>query len=89
MSDVLHLLLWLAVAVATLVVGIALGVATMRSIRRSKRGAAFMVAATLFTSFAFLGGRQADWVEESKDETKRKKENPSGDPPVPDGGPSD
>lgn len=83
MNGVLHFLLCLAVAVATLVAGIALGVATMRSIRRSKRGAALMVAATLFTSFAFLGGRQAEWAEESKDETKRKKEDPSGDPPVP------
>ena len=39
--------------------------------------------------FGFLGGRQHEWVEESKDETKRKKDDRSGDPPVPESGDPD
>jgi heme/copper-type cytochrome/quinol oxidase subunit 3 len=74
---------WLIAALATAALGVALGLAVMRSMRRSKRGAGLVVASALFLSFGFLGGRQQEWVEESRDETKRKKDDRSGDPPVP------
>ena len=83
MSAVSQILFWLIVAVAAVAAGLALGIATMRSMRRSKRGAAMVVASALFLSFGFFGGQQQEWVEESKDETKRKKDDRSGDPPIP------
>ena len=89
MSVLSQFLFWLTVALATAAAGLALGLATMRGMRRSKRGAALIVASALFMPFGFLGGRQQEWVEESKDETKRKKDDRSGDPPVPESGDPD
>jgi hypothetical protein len=70
---------------AGILIGLPLAILTMQKLRGSKRlrtGAAF--AAVLLSSFAFQVPRDRGLVEESEDETKRKKDDRrSGDPPVP------
>jgi hypothetical protein len=78
---VLQSILWTAAGIA---LGLALSLVTMQRLRASKRlrtGAAFV--AVLLSSFAFHNPRDIGALEESEDETRRKKDNQSGDPPEP------
>ncbi len=81
MNEAFHLLLWVAGAIATVALGLALGIGAMRGHRRA--GGRSAAASALFTAFDVLDGRGPELVEEAKDETKRKKGGPSGDPPSP------
>jgi hypothetical protein len=71
--------LWSAAGIA---IGLALALPTMRHLRWSKRlrtAAAF--AAALLSSFAYFDTRDRAAIEETEGETKRKKDDQSGDPP--------
>jgi len=71
---------------AGILIGLPLAILTMQRLRASKRlrtGAAF--AAVLLSSFAFYNPNETAALEESEDETKRKKDDRSGDPPIPGG----
>ena len=78
---------WIQIAVwsaAGIVVGLCLAIPVMQRIRGSKRlrtGAAF--AAALLSSFVFFDPRDRAAILESEAETKRKKDDRSGDPPSP------
>jgi hypothetical protein len=53
----------------------------MRASKRLRMGAA--LASGLLFSFVFYEGKNRALIEESEDETKRKKDDQSGDPPEP------
>ncbi len=75
-------------AAAGLALAAPFSIYAMRQIRASKRlrtGAAF--AAALLSSFAFYEARDRGAVEETEGETKRKKDDQSGDPPTLGGAP--
>ena len=67
-------------AIAGVAVGLPLALYASRKFRRSK-GAAF--ASALFFSFGLIRPQQRDLMEEAQDQTKRKKDDRSGDPPTP------
>jgi len=72
-------------ALAGVAVALPLALYTMKRVRVSKRfrtGAAF--AAALLSAFAWYEARDRGAIEESEHETKRKKDDQSGDPPDPD-----
>ena len=69
-------------AVAGVLAGMVLGVVATKHLRASKRlrtGAAF--AAALLSSFVWYDTRDRAAIEETENETKRKKDDQSGDPP--------
>jgi hypothetical protein len=71
-------------ALAGIILALPVALFTMGRIRASKRfrtGATF--AAALLSSFAFYDARDRGCIEESEGETKRKKDDQSGDPPIP------
>jgi len=80
MIEIFHLLLWVAGAIAAVAIGLGLGIAGMRSQRRSGGRAA---AGALFSAFDVYSGKGPELVEEAKEETRRKKGGQSGDPPSP------
>jgi hypothetical protein len=80
MNEIFHLLLWVVGGVAAVALGLALGIGAMRGQRRSGGGAA---AGALFSAFDVYGGKGPELVEEAKEETRRKKDGQSGDPPSP------
>jgi len=67
-------------AIAGLAFGLPLALYAARKFRRSK-GAA--LAGALFFSFGLIHPQQRDLMEEAQDQTKRKKDDRSGDPPEP------
>ena len=78
-----RIILELALAVAGLAVAMPLGLFVMRQIRRSNPKGAMAVASALmlFLSPYFINTRGRDLVEETGNETRRKKDSQSGDPP--------
>lgn len=80
------LLLSIALAIAGVLIAIPLSLFATSKARRSKRSAGFVVASALLLSFPFLGQRGPELIEESKDETTRKKDAQSGEPPIDGGG---
>jgi hypothetical protein len=80
------LLISIALAIAGVLIAIPLSIWATSGTRRAKRSAGFVVASALLLSFPFLGQRGPELIEESKDETKRKKDAQSGDPPIAGGG---
>ena len=81
------ILLDVTCAAGGIAAALALGLFTMRQIRRSNpQGAAAIASALmLFMSPCYIDKRGQDLVEDTIDETKRKKDSQSGDPPVIDG----
>lgn len=75
------LLIGIVLAVAGILLAIPLSIWATTGKRRSKRSAGFVVASALLLSFPFLGQRGPELIEEAKDETKRKKDAQSGEPP--------
>lgn len=72
-------------AIAGIVLALPVALFVMGHLRASKRlrtGAAFAVA--LLSSFAFYSPPDRGAIEETENETKRKKDDQSGDPPTPD-----
>jgi len=53
----------------------------MRHLRRSKHGGAVAFASALLLSFDIVNPRNHDIIQEAANETKRKKDSQSGDPP--------
>ena len=67
---------------AGLAFGLALALLTMRHLRRSKHGGAVAFASALLFSFDIVNPRNHDMIQEATNDTKRKKDSQSGDPPV-------
>ena len=83
-------LLGILAVIAGLLLAIPLSLWATHKIRRDpKRSAGLVIASALLFSFPFLGGRGPETVDEAKDTTRRKKEDQSGEPPVPGGGPGE
>jgi hypothetical protein len=79
-------LLTIALVIAGILIAIPLSIWATSGTRRAKRSAGFVVASALLLSFPFLGQRGPELIEESKDETNRKKDAQSGEPPRPPAG---
>jgi hypothetical protein len=77
------LLISIVLAIAGVLIAIPLSLWATSGTRHAKRSAGFVVASALLLSFPFLGQRGPELIEESKDETNRKKDAHSGEPPVP------
>lgn len=83
MSEAMTVLLSIALAIAGVLLAIPVSLWATSGSRRARRSAGFIVASALLLSFPFLGQRGPELIEESNDETNRKKDAQSGEPPVP------
>ena len=78
----MHFTLELLAILVGLAAGTALGLALMRRIRLSRRSGGLVLGSVMLLGVGHVfGGAQEDMVQESEDETKRKKGSQSGDPP--------
>jgi hypothetical protein len=78
MTKIFFDVLWF---VPGLALALPLGLLTMRHLRRSKHGGAVAFASALLLSFDIVNPRNHDIIQEAANETKRKKDSQSGDPP--------
>jgi hypothetical protein len=75
----------LLAAAGGIAAAIALGMTAKRHIRRSKRSGGLVLASAMLLGLGHVfGGVQEEAVQESTDETVRKKDAKAGDPPSPD-----
>lgn len=79
-SGVLLNTLWILIGVS---LGLWGGLWIMQRLRKSNRHGGVALASALFFSFGFVDPRGRDLIEETSDETKRRKGDQSGDPPTP------
>jgi hypothetical protein len=81
------ILLTIALVIAGILIAIPVSIWATSGTRRAKRGAGFVVASALLLSFPFIGDRGPELMEEANNETKRKKDAQSGEPPTAGGAP--